>query len=150
MGDLDVHSYARSNRKPTLSQMADLASSARQLPRHHITIRVPWHDSGWAGTVCSKPLNNTSCLVLGRIADSRQDAAEARCAGRRFDELPADDVPPCVKERASFMAPFEIARTMHHPYALTSDTHSHFAPTHFVQPPYTAACVPFRWMLREH
>ena len=133
-----------------LSRMADLASGARQLPRHHITIRVPWHDSGWAGTVCSKPLNNTSCLVLGRIADSRDDATEARCAGRRFDELAANDVPPCVKERASFMAPFEVSRTMHHPYARTSDTHGHFVQTPFVQPPYTAACVPFRWMLREN
>ena len=129
--------------------MVNLATGARQLPRHHITIRVPWHDSGWAGTVCSKPLNNTSCLVLGRIADSRQDDAEVRCAGARFDELVEDDMPPCVKERASFMAPFEINRTMNHPYVRTSDTHSHFAPTRFVQPPYTAACVPFRWMLRE-
>ena len=131
--------------------MVNLAAGARQLPRHHITIRVPWHDSGWAGTVCAKPLNNSSCLVLGRIADSRQDAAEARCAGRRFDELDEGDIPPCVKERASFMAPFGITRTMSHPYARpSSDTHGHFAPTRFVQPPYTAACVPFRWMLREN
>ena len=131
--------------------MGNLAAGARQLPRHHITIRVPWHDSGWAGTVCSKPLNNTSCLVLERIADGRQDAAEVRCAGKRFDELDEGDIPPCVKERASFMAPFEIARTMNHPYARpSSGTHSHFAPTRFVQAPYTAACVPFRWMLREN
>ena len=130
--------------------MSNLAAGARQLPRHHITIRVPWHDSGWAGTVCSKPLNNTSCLVLGRIADSRRDEAEARCAGRRFDELAEDNMPPCVKERGAFMAPFEIIRTMNHPYVRTSNTHSHFAPTRFVQSPYTAACVPFRWMLREN
>lgn len=131
--------------------MANLATGARRLPRHHITIRVPWHDSGWAGTVCSKPLSNTSCLALGRIADGRHDAAEKRCAGRRLDELAADDMPPCVKERGAFMAPFEIVRTMSHPYARpSSDTHSHFAPTRFVQPPYTAACVPFRWMLREN
>ena len=131
--------------------MANLAAGARQLPRHHITIRVPWHDSGWVGRVCAKPLNNTSCLALGRIADSRQDAAEARCAGRRFDELDKGDVPPCVSERASFMAPFEITRTMNHPYAYpNSRTHSHLLPTRFVQPPYTAAGVPFRWMLREN
>ena len=28
--------------------MKSLASGARRLPTHHITIRVPWHDSGWA------------------------------------------------------------------------------------------------------
>ena len=59
-------------------------------------------------------------------------------------------MPPCIKERASFMAPFEIVRTVNHPYVHTSTTHGHFVPTRFVQPPYTAACVPFRWMLREN
>ena len=129
--------------------MSDLASGARRLPRHHITIRVPWHDGGWAGTVCSRPLNNTSCLVLGRIGDGRRDDVEVRCAGREFNELAEEDMPPCVKERGSFMAPFDIRRTMNHPYAGTAQTHGHFALTPFVQPAYTAACVPFRWMLRE-
>ena len=59
-------------------------------------------------------------------------------------------MPPCVKERGSFMAPFDIRRTMNHPYADTAGTHGHFAQTSFVQPAYTAACVPFRWMLREN
>lgn len=59
-------------------------------------------------------------------------------------------MPPCVKERGSFMAPFDIRRTMNHPYARTSQTHGHFGLTPFVQPAYTAACVPFGWMLREN
>jgi hypothetical protein len=25
------------------------------LPLRHISIRVPWHDDGWRGTVCTKP-----------------------------------------------------------------------------------------------
>lgn len=128
----------------------NLAHGARGLPRHHITVRVPWHDGGWAGTVCSKPLNNTSCLVLGRIGAGRRDDVETRNAGRMFSELVEEDLPPCVKERGSFMAPFDIRRTMNHPYASTSRTHRHFAQTPFVQRAYTAACVPFRWMLREN
>ena len=49
------------------------------------------------------------------------------------------------------MAPFALARTMTHPYTeFYPETHGHFAPTRFVQPAYTAACVPFRWMLREN
>jgi ATP-dependent exoDNAse (exonuclease V) alpha subunit len=48
------------------------------------------------------------------------------------------------------MAPFELQRTLTHPYArIYPETHGHLAPTQFVQPPYSAACVPFRWMLRE-
>ncbi|MFC1529562.1 ATP-dependent RecD-like DNA helicase [Gemmatimonadota bacterium] len=48
------------------------------------------------------------------------------------------------------MAPFAITRTMTHPYSdFYPETHGHFTPTQFIQPEYTAACVPFRWMLRE-
>ncbi len=31
--------------------MRNLAAGARQLPSHHLTIRVPWHDAGWSGTL---------------------------------------------------------------------------------------------------
>ena len=49
------------------------------------------------------------------------------------------------------MAPFALTRTMTHPYTdFYRETHGHFAPTRFVQPPYSAASVPFRWMLREN
>ena len=69
---------------------------------------------------------------------------------QQLDELARADVPPCVGERVSFMAPFALTRTMTHPYTeFYPETHGHFAPTRFVQPVYSAACVPFRWMLRE-
>jgi hypothetical protein len=130
--------------------MKSLASGARRLPMHHVTIRVPWHDSGWAGSVCARPLENTSCLILPRIGEGKRDEIESRCAGRRLDELPASDLPPCVSERAAFMAPFELRRMVNHPYEeVFPDTHGHFAPTPFAQLPYSAVCVPFRWMLRE-
>lgn len=126
-----------------------LSPGARQLPAHHITIRVPWHDSGWAGTVCARPLGNTSCLILPRVGEGKDDEVETRCAGHRLDHLSKDNLPPCVGERVSFMAPFELVRAMNHPYVQNSAaTHGHFAPTRFTQPAYSAACVPFRWMLR--
>lgn len=129
--------------------MTSLEPGARQLPLHHVTIRAPGHDGGWTGAVCARPLDNTSCLILPRIGQGRKDDAEAECSGCRFDELPEDHRPPCVAERVSFMAPFELVRTMRHPYAESNpETHGHFASTRFVQPPYSAACVPFRWMLR--
>lgn len=130
--------------------MHSISAGARRLPSHHVTIRVPWHDGGWTGTVCSRPLDNSSCLILPRIGEGRRDEAEARCAGQRLDALDRADLPPCVGERVSFMAPFGLTRTMTHPYTeIYPGTHGHFAPARFVQPAYSAACVPFRWMLRE-
>ena len=130
--------------------MKSFAAGARRLPPHHVTIRVPWHDGGWTGSVCARPLDNTSCLILPRIGEGRRDEVEARCASRRLDELDRADLPPCVGERVSFMAPFALTRTMTHPYTeYYPETHGHFAPTRFVHPAHSAACVPFRWMLRE-
>ena len=34
-------------------------------PLRHISIRVPWHDTGWDGRVCAAPLLNGACLKLG-------------------------------------------------------------------------------------
>ena len=127
-----------------------IAVGARRLPPHHITIRVPWHDGGWAGTVCTQPMGNSSCLILPRIGAGRRDEIETRCAGQRLDQLDRADLPPCVDERVSFMAPFEFTSTKSHPYqGFYPETHGHFAPTRFAQPAYSAGCVPFRWMLRE-
>ncbi len=130
--------------------MSTLASGARRLPLHHITIRVPWHDGGWDGSVCAHPLENTSCLILSHIGESRRDEVETRFAGKRLDELTPGDLPPCVGEKVSFMAPFPLTRTMSHPYKeIFPETHGHFTPTRFVQPAYSAAAMPFRWMLRK-
>src|SRR4051812_44935408 len=107
-----------------------MIAGARKLPVHHITIRVPWHDEGWLGTVCKKPRDNASCLALSRIGTSRKDDAEVAHAGQRFDELAEADRPPCMGERGTFMAPFEVRRTMRHPYAESSEkTHGHFDET---------------------
>ena len=130
--------------------MKTISSGARRLPMHHITIRVPWHDSGWAGTVCQNPLGNTSCLVLKGIGPRRQDDAEQLRAGQALDTFAESELPPCVNERASFMAPFALKRKKNHPYVQWSDFHKHFLDTDFVQPAYSAACVPFRWLLREN
>ena len=130
--------------------MTGFAAGARRLPFHHVTIRVPWHDAGWTGTVCARPLDKSSCLILPRIGESRRDDVEARCAGQGLDELARSDLPPCVGERVSFMSPFALPRRMTHPYTeFYPETYGHFAPTRFAHSAYSAACVPYRWMLRE-
>ena len=50
----------------------------------------------------------------------------------------------------SFMAPFEILQEKVHPYAWDKEgPHAHFAATTLRHPPYSAAAVPFSWMLVE-
>src|SRR5690606_19348290 len=123
---------------------------ARQLPVHHLTIRVPWHDNGWRGTFCKNPCGNTSCAVLPRIATGRDDAYEIEHAGESIEELTRDQFPPCVDEHGTVMAPFPLSMLKNHPYAKSSaETHGHFIPTPYTIPPYSVAAIPFSWMLKE-
>ena len=127
-----------------------MIDGARQLPIHHLTVRVPWHDSGWAGTVCNNPCGNTSCTILPRIATKRDDAREVRLAGESLEDLEREQLPPCVDEHVSIMAPFALSLLKNHPYAQNAKTtHGHFEDTPYTIQPYSAAAVPFRWMLRE-
>ena len=121
-----------------------MITGARRLPPHYVTIRVPWHDGGWNGTVCPAA-GQLELPHPVRIGEGRRDEVEVRCAGRRYDELKRADLPLCVGDRVSFMAPFTLTRTMTHPYTeFYPETHGHFAPTRFVQPAYSAASAPFR------
>ena len=118
-------------------------------PKRHISVRVPWHDLGWNGTVCARPKHNTACCKLINIAESKDDAAEELLAGRTLKGMEGAELPPCVKERGTFMAEFAIERFHQHPYAReTSTTHAHFKPTLLKYPPYSAAALPFRWMMK--
>ncbi len=58
--------------------MTPLSPGARRLPTHHVTMRVPWHYDGWAGTVCNRPADNTSCPILPRISEAKKDEKEAQ------------------------------------------------------------------------
>lgn len=116
---------------------------------NHISIRAPWHDNAWQGTVCNKPVDNGSCLALPRIAEMKREECEAQCAGRRIDELAEAELPACMAERATFMSPFSIQRIVKHPYQKSSSAHQHILPTPLHMSPFSAAAVPFRWMNRE-
>ncbi len=124
--------------------------SETDLPLRHLSVRVPWHDALWQGTVCANPVANSSCLRLANIHMRRDDASEVRLAGRSIADLQDDELPPCVAERATFMTPFPVSRPVQHPYHATSKAYSHYKPTILTIPPYSAGCVPFRWLLREN
>jgi ATP-dependent exoDNAse (exonuclease V) alpha subunit len=119
-------------------------------PLRHISIRVPWHDNGWNGTVCKEPKLNNACLKLKSIAQNRNDDAETIVAGQSIKDLQPNQLPSCVAERGTFMADFEYTRTVTHPYAKTSpDTHNHFESTLIRHSPYSALAIPFQWMLSK-
>ena len=127
-----------------------MIEGARQLSRQHVTIRVPWHDSGWTGRVCTSPSANTSCLALSRIAANKR-ADEGSFRNRAFVDLGASELPPCVEERAGFLSEHDLFLKKQHPYKhFSPETHGHFGETTLRLESYSAACVPFGWMLRRH
>src|SRR5688572_7858001 len=89
---------------------------AKTFPLRHISIRVPWHDSRWNGSVCQYPSRNTSCLKLTNIAEGKDEPAEMLLSGKSIKELEQAQFPPCLTERGTFMANFAITRTHQHPY----------------------------------
>ncbi len=88
-----------------------------QLPVQHLSLRVPWHDSGWQAAICTDPLANGACLRLGRIAEERDDRLELRLAGTPWEQLAPDQLPPCSAERAGFMSASTRTVVKQHPYA---------------------------------
>jgi len=53
--------------KPVVFYLIGLATL---YPLRHISIRVPWHDTGWDGRVCAKPRLNGACLKLNVLVKS--------------------------------------------------------------------------------
>lgn len=124
-----------------------MPTPAPTYPLRHLSIRVPWHDSGWTGTVCQNPAANMACLVLKGIGAKRNDVLEMQHRGASLQVLPETERPCCIGERGFFMAPFEFTRSKTHPYSETSaKTHGHFRETTLRHPAFSADAIPFRWM----
>ncbi|MFN8238584.1 MAG: hypothetical protein U0T77_10475 [Chitinophagales bacterium] len=116
----------------------------------HLSVRVPWHDNGWNGSVCNNPKANGACLILKNCALNRNDEQEQSLAGQLLSNLTEEQYPVCIGERATFMAPFSINKTLKHPYILSSPkTHGHLKPTQVQFPAFAAPAVPYHWMLKE-
>lgn len=123
----------------------------RKYPDFHLSLRVPWHDNEWKGTFCKEPRFNNACLILDRVADTRDDDHEDSLAGKTIEKLDEDKWPACTEERGMFMAPFEYSKIVEHPYMKSSQkTHGHFKPTLFQNPAFTASAIPFKWMLKKN
>jgi ATP-dependent exoDNAse (exonuclease V) alpha subunit len=125
-------------------------NQAIKFPLQHISVRVPWHDNSWNGTVCLNPARNTSCLKLKNIVDAKNETAELQLAGRSLSVLDQSDYPPCATERGAFMADFAFTRMHNHPYSKQNKaSHQHFIPTAVYYPAFSAGALPFRWMMKS-
>ena len=114
----------------------------------HLSIRVPWHDHGWDGTICQDPCGNTACLKLNGILDSKDEKVEAQICGQCI--AGHEDEIPCLSEGAAFMSSRQFVSVVTHPYvAYGYEEYQHFLPTENVYPPYSLAARPFAWLLKD-
>lgn len=118
----------------------------------HLTMRVAWHGSKWNGRVCPAPSSNSFCVALDRIREEKDDDRLDELAGVAWDELTAEQLPPCKAESGAFMNERPWVRRFEHPYSTikkTADTHGVLKPTVVKVPEYAAFAVPFGWMLKS-
>ena len=114
----------------------------------HISVRVPWHDNGWNGTVCNQPVCNSSCLKLSNIYENRKDDVEESICGQCMAGHEKDL--PCIGEGSAFMSCEELVKTTIHPYKkYYSPLHQHFLETDITYPPYSFVAKPFAWMMKD-
>ena len=115
----------------------------------HISIRVPWHDNGWKGSVCKAPSSNMSCLKLKNILENRNDDFECSICGQCMVEQ--EEKLPCIGEGGAFMSDQELHKNTVHPYKQNNPgTHGHFLPTEVIYPPYSFPARPFAWLMHPN
>ena len=110
----------------------------------HISIRVPWHDNKWNGTICQCPKNNPFCMMLHNISEKKDENKEETYAGKDWNSLKQDQLPACVGENGGFMNEKPYKRTFKHVYAFGETPHAKLLPTTIELKPYSFFGIPFR------
>lgn len=114
----------------------------------HLSIRVPWHDHGWDGTVCQDPIENTACLRLTGISDKKDGQLEESLCGQCI--AGHEGQIPCLSEGGSFMSPTQFVAITKHPYVEYGyEEYKHLLPTENIYPPYSLPARPFAWLLKK-
>jgi len=122
------------------------------IPTQHLSVRVPWHDTGWNGKVCCHPRDNGSCMFLPRINESKDAEQEEASAEKWIHELEPAQLPPCVVEKVHFMSPHAICKKVNHPYSNNdgnSQFYGHYRETTYCYPGYSFSVIPYNWMLKN-
>jgi hypothetical protein len=85
-------------------------------------------------------------MVLKRIREERNSAAEEDVAGGAWSDLSEAALPACLTERGAALNAKPYSLRSRHPFADTSaETHGHFAENEFRLPAYSLQTIPFRW-----
>lgn len=116
----------------------------------NITVRVPWHDNGWNGTVCKNPENNFSCKYLGNVAENKDCNFECPLASNKFTNLSEKEIAkiPCIKENAAFLSENLLSFIAEYPYSSYSGL-GHIKPTQIDISPNSLITRPYRWLRTE-
>ena len=115
----------------------------------HLSVRVPWHDSGWRGTVCADPAANTSCILLHNIGAKRDDEYEQNHSGEALDGLNPNRI-PCIAERSTFLSPHGYLLEKEHPYSFSGSLKGKIQRTPLSVPAYGVHATPYFWLSREN
>lgn len=122
------------------------------IPTQHLSVRVPWHDSGWNGKICKNPRENGSCMFLSRINESKDSEKEEQLSEKWMHELEPKQLPPCVGEKVNFMSAHPIFKKVTHPYSRNegnSQYYGHYRETTYRYPGYSFSVIPYNWMLKN-
>ncbi len=115
----------------------------------HLSIKVPWHDNNWNGTICNNPRENLSCK---KIKDLKK---EIENSGKLIKDIKSiEDRPKCVNENGLFMSDYEYLTYVNHPYSKYNINYkkhfSHFKETEFLNRAYSITIIPYKWLKRKH
>ena len=116
----------------------------------HISIRVPWHDKKWNGSVCNCPKNNPFCMMLHNISEKKDIEKEQSLSGKTFFELSSQDMPACMTENGGFMSEKSFNRTFTHVYAWNKNNpQSKLLPTEISLNPYSVFGIPLKYLNKD-
>ena len=125
-----------------------------ELVATNISVRVPWHDAQWNGTVCHDPAANCFCVEYQNIAKYKNVAYEVSVKDKHFFELdPVNALPACADESGGFLSPQPWTISHEHPYRhnpKVTETHGHLKRTSWTVEPWTAHAVPFHWLRGQY
>ena len=114
----------------------------------HISIRIPWHDNGYNGTVCKNPCDNTACLRLKNIHKNRKQDVEKTLAGTTMKGHEQELV--CIGEGGACMSSQNLYRETIHNYKENgNEQYQHFIETRVKYPAYSLPARPFRWLMKN-
>jgi len=93
-------------------------------------------------------------MFLPRI-QSKDIEFEELNAKTPFNEITETDengvlkLPPCIGEKVTFMASFDVIKKMNHPYASFEPTYSHYKESRLKYPGHSFSVIPYKWMLKD-